>query len=145
MVKSQRHCEEWKGGWKTGEQRTHAYLRNLQSNLVSLSPMIYYFSQLPNLIYHHQLCHQHPWRSKYCAFKSVSLWLWKALNTELKKEPPMSGILLSQTLTTVPFGRFSILSKSSHPTNIYWAITMCQSQARNRDDTRLFPPAQFLA
>ena len=36
----------------------------------------------------------------------------KALNRELKKEPLMFGILLPQTLTTVPFGMFSILSQS---------------------------------
>lgn len=69
MVKSKRHCEEWKGGWKMGEQMLIWEIFNLTWHPCHS----WYITLVSNLIHHHQLCLHHPWRSKYCAFKSVSL------------------------------------------------------------------------
>lgn len=73
-------------------------------------------------------------RSKHCTFQSVLLCMWKALNTGLKNKTHWCpGSCPHKRWKLIPFGMFSILSQSNHPTNIYWAIPVCQSHARNTE------------
>lgn len=125
VIKSQRHFVEWKGDWKTGEQTMDACLRNLQSNLTSLSPTAFNLSQSPNLIRHYQLfcCYFFKVKMSLRVFHpgcEGSKYWTKGRTTDAQDLVPLRTDNYS-------IGMFNILSLSDHPTNFYWTITMCQS------------------